>query len=169
MDDFTGSELIPLNDLKGTHPEIYEKAFQKYSGREAITQYRLPLLNCLWNDVIHLAPIHPSIVKRNIESLGGQTRPDTKWFKIPARLLQSARAIYFENDAVSKTDYSFPLARINPFIWNCYSELNEIPEHTIKYFQETISQEKRPLLFNGVQHVLCQDRIPIQGCEIIVW
>lgn len=137
-DDFKGSELIPLNELKNEHPKIFENAFKKYIGRESLTNYQLPILKCLWNDVIHLAPIHPFIVKRQIEALGGTPRLGIKWFKIPVEKLENTRSIYFQDDEVFRNDYNFKNAKITQFNVSEYCELTGVPAHTTHYFQREI-------------------------------
>ncbi len=54
-----GNILYPLNTLKEKHPEIYEQQVSKYVGREHMTQQRIPILDCLWNDVLHFSAVNP--------------------------------------------------------------------------------------------------------------
>ena len=58
-----GSILYPLNTLKGKHPDIYEQQVSKYVGREHIKEQRIPILDCLWNDVLHFSAVNPKEVK----------------------------------------------------------------------------------------------------------
>lgn len=53
-----GSYLHPLNKLRTKLPELYRREVQKYTGREHLMQQRVPLLECLWNDVLHFSPVH---------------------------------------------------------------------------------------------------------------
>jgi len=39
--------------------EIYQQAISKYEGREELLKLVIPTLNCLWNDVVFLSPLHP--------------------------------------------------------------------------------------------------------------
>lgn len=49
--DFIGEVLYSLNALKTHLPEIYETQAQRYAGSEVLMQLKVPLLDCLWNDV----------------------------------------------------------------------------------------------------------------------
>ena len=48
--------------MKDQHPAVYEEHVKKYKGRERLLRREIPLLNCLWNDVLHISPIHPQLV-----------------------------------------------------------------------------------------------------------
>ncbi|MBK8551651.1 MAG: hypothetical protein IPL53_11555 [Ignavibacteria bacterium] len=54
-----GNVLYPLNTLKEIHPDLYEQQASKYAGREHITCQIIPILNCLWNDVLHFSAVNP--------------------------------------------------------------------------------------------------------------
>ena len=51
--DFRGTTLYPLNRLRDRYPDVYEAQRAKYRGREWLLEARVPLLDVLWNDVIH--------------------------------------------------------------------------------------------------------------------
>jgi hypothetical protein len=67
--NMVGDLLIPLNQLRDKHPMTYAEHVTKYKGREKLLEKTIPLLNCLWNDVLHISPIHPQIV-RYLETRG---------------------------------------------------------------------------------------------------
>src|SRR3954469_11560600 len=58
--DLRGTILYPLNQLAGVAPDLYQQQRAKYHGREALMEQRVPQLDCLWNDVLHLSPVHPA-------------------------------------------------------------------------------------------------------------
>lgn len=72
--DLQGDTLFPLNTLKEKYPDLYKKEASKYVGREQIMQDVLPILNCLWNDVLHFSAVHPSLVKEALFE-SGRTKP----------------------------------------------------------------------------------------------
>ena len=57
-----GSELIPLNVQKKLLPEVYNEHVKKYKNREHLLEKRIPILDCLWNDVLHFSPINPQLI-----------------------------------------------------------------------------------------------------------
>ena len=63
-----GKKLIALNKLKLKNRGLYEQYIQKYydhPDRLKLLENQVPKLDCLWNDVIHLLPLHPSQCTRH--------------------------------------------------------------------------------------------------------
>ncbi len=65
-----GHTLIPLTQMHAVNPELREKYLKKYKGREEVLQQRIPLLDCLWNEVVQLLPLHPRKVRVLQKQLG---------------------------------------------------------------------------------------------------
>ncbi|MEZ4114190.1 MAG: hypothetical protein R3B65_01945 [Candidatus Paceibacterota bacterium] len=51
---------------------------------------KIPKLNCLWNDVIHMTAVHPSDLKNSLLEAGHELK-NFKWFKIPIKSLDSEK------------------------------------------------------------------------------
>lgn len=68
--DFVGPILYPLNRLKQRLPDVYARQVKKYQGREAVLKRRIPHLNCLWNDVLHFSPVHPTQCRAALQAAG---------------------------------------------------------------------------------------------------
>src|SRR5688500_14909709 len=84
--NFRGQTLYPLNRLKDFAPDLHDLQRAKYDGRENLMAERVPYLDCLWNDVLHLLPVHPAKVKELAESHGFRWR-GAAWFELdPAEL-----------------------------------------------------------------------------------
>jgi hypothetical protein len=94
-----GRILYPLNALKNKYPKIYSHEIKKYIGRGRVLSIRIPKMDCLWNDVIHLSPIHPRKVKAEIENAGFQIKK-SKWYKISVFELDrnSAKIYLYRHD-----------------------------------------------------------------------
>jgi hypothetical protein len=45
-----GETLYPLNQLRSVDPALYGRERAKYKGREAVLEFRIPLIDVLWND-----------------------------------------------------------------------------------------------------------------------
>lgn len=61
-EDMKGSSLIPLNDMMSVDTGLRDKYLEKYKGREEILDRKIPLLDCLWNDVVQLLPFRANKV-----------------------------------------------------------------------------------------------------------
>jgi hypothetical protein len=97
--DLRGSVLYPLNQLRDVYPDLYESRRQSYATREDIAALRIPPLgNCLWNDVLHLTPVHPQALKAAL-GLSGHSLPEewSRWFEVDAALLPPAATVVYEN------------------------------------------------------------------------
>ena len=49
-----GDVLYPLNTLRGLYPDVFERERGKYAGREALLELRIPILDVLCNNALHL-------------------------------------------------------------------------------------------------------------------
>jgi hypothetical protein len=52
--DVRGTQLYPLSVLKKKFPDRYAEEVKKYQGRVFVKKIKIPVLNCLWNDVMRL-------------------------------------------------------------------------------------------------------------------
>ena len=58
-DDFRGTSLLPLNALRRTHPDVYERERVKWNGRESVLEWQVPHLGVPWADTVNLSSIDP--------------------------------------------------------------------------------------------------------------
>jgi len=151
--DMQGKVLFPLNTLKDIHPNLYKKEASKYVGREQIMHHKIPFLNCLWNDVLHFSAVHPLEVKKALID-SGRTKPfDKEFFEIDPHLLTPENTIvylYKHNNMADKLKED-NFARYNPDDITQYSKM---PQETKDYYKEMLLQNKKPLLFHRIPHIL---------------
>jgi len=107
--NLVGGALYPLNHLARVHPEAAELHRAKYAGREAVTQARIPPLECLWNDVLMFSPIHPALLLEALRD-SGRIVPTQRWYEVDASLLEPERTTLFagpleRTDTFSSDDY----------------------------------------------------------------
>ncbi len=160
-----GNLLLPLNDLKFKFPDVYMEQIKKYAGRERILNRRVPILDCLWNDVLHTTAIEPSIVKDVLIKVG-LIPPNKQWFKIPiSRLDQNLLVTYWYRNWSAGDDQA-EYERFDASHMNSY---RIIPDATIEYYKSMKSEGKRPLLFHLVPHILYKGSISTDGLEVISW
>src|SRR3989344_5310930 len=92
-----GKILYPLNQLKKKYPISYRYELEKYSWRKYILKKKIPLLNCLWNDVLHFTLVHPKKIKKALKEQG--FNPQTfKVYKIPLKNLNKSQTIIYLNN-----------------------------------------------------------------------
>lgn len=164
--DFQGNIIYPLNVLKETLPNVYEREVKKYKGRENLLEIQIPPLNVLWNDVIHLAAVHPSEIKRALVEAGREDGFEMKYFQIDPALLEAEKATVYlyiqeNNDDISRED------NFKPFFLADIEDLSLMPQATKEYYRELIPIGKHPLLYHRIPHILYRGSIDITGCKVI--
>lgn len=153
--------------------EIYELAISKYVGRESLLSVVIPTLDCLWNDVIFLSPVHPHKHYKEYEEIGF-TPKNVQYYQIPIALLEGKRLtvwkwksykIYPPSDPIhdsleSYCDFDFAL----------YQEMEELPEDTKEFYRLNFDPENPTQYprFNWyrIPHILCQDPIDLSDPRI---
>ena len=52
-----GDQLLPLNLMPDTYPDLYQRHYAKYAGHEETVQRPVPPLSCTWGDVVFFSPV----------------------------------------------------------------------------------------------------------------
>lgn len=172
--DLRGTKLIPLNNLKECHPDLYEKYRKKYfdhPDRPVLLKKQIPKLDCLWNDVLHFLPLHPHHVYKALTSLGIKVKAEQQYFRIPIeKVKENKNAIYL----YSKENYRGPAETIIETeieILNVeeYRTLKDIPSDTVEYYRIEKEKGNRFGLFSHIPHLLSHGEVDINDVEIITW
>lgn len=170
--NLTGDTLYPLNKLKIYFPDIYQTQVQKYLGREKLMQYQLPLLNCLWNDVLHFSPIHPSQIRNAFLNAGLNWQP-RQWFIVNSQnsIFLQSQAIIFVNNPPLETpqwgEFKFTATDFIPFSDERLNSLTTIPIATVNYLKLAKQIGEQPFIFRHVSHILYKGSINVCDLEII--
>ena len=95
-----GNTLYPLNTLKEISKDTYAYEFHvaKYTHRKSLMEIKIPVLNCLWNDVVHCSPIDPNLHYRAFIKAGLQPVRNMEFFKIPIELLKNIEFVKYKYD-----------------------------------------------------------------------
>ncbi len=163
-----GKTLYPLNTLKHKFPKAYEKEKEKYVEREEILGRKISILNCLWNDVLHLSPIHPLKIKKELMKAG--FKPKTrKWFKINVNKLDLKKTIIFLNKYGPRTiKQEFDKKNFIKYDVKKLSQYEDIPKETKEYYSKRFKEGKGPLLrFYAAPHVFYKGNLDVGDVEII--
>lgn len=169
-----GQQLIPLNELKKSEPELYTEAIQKYNDhpeRSKLLVKQIPKLDCLWNDVLHFLPIHPSHIYEGLQTLGIRTKTNLLFYEIPVdRLSANQNVIYHYR----KENYQGPAAPIDPIEIEVFDPMNNtipnrLPTDTLHYFQEEHAKGNRFGMFPYIPHILSLGTVDISDVRIVNW
>ena len=167
VDNMQGDILYPLNQLKNIYPEAYATHLKKYEEREHLLSTKIPILDCLWNDVLHFTAIHPKILFENLEKSGFKAEELVwkRWFEVPIEALDPENTIV----CLYRRDVSIiPQARdFHRFDLNKFSEYATVPPETIEYYKQQKAEGARPLFFHRVPHILYKGIIDTTGFRII--
>jgi len=133
--DMRGDVLYPLNLLRSTHPDLYEQERDKYVGREALLELRIPVLGVLWNDAVHLSPVHPRHLAAAWRAAGLSSPVwEREFFRIPIERIGGLPCAWFATGALAINDSaakdaqpSLPLDEVTRLDPIAYRELAEPP------------------------------------------
>lgn len=159
-----GSELIPLNQMPGTMSEIRALHLSKYEGRQDILARRIPLLDCLWNDVVQLLPLHPRKIFDLQVGMGLIPEvPQYKFFKIDTHLLDPGKTVVYFKDAPGEENVTVKWLQDTDF-----DELQDIPAATVAYYRSLQGTGELPFNYQFVPHILYMDTIDISDVDQII-
>jgi hypothetical protein len=166
-----GEVLYPLNRLRTAHPDLYDRAIAKYVGREALLEVRIPLLDVLWNDTVHLAPIHPSHLAGAWRAAGLWSDIwDREFFEIPLDRIDGHPCVWFASGAFP-VDSSDQIQRSErDFTWfrsTAYRELAEVPVRHQEHLRQRSRAGRRPRPFAYIPHVLVAGLIDVAGLSVV--
>jgi hypothetical protein len=164
--DLEDNILYPLNVLRKKYPNLYEKRLSKYTGREHITQQRIPTLDCLWNDVLHFSAVHPREIKEALLQAGRNPYFTMKYYEVDPKLLEPEHTtiyLYPHDDTGNKMREenftTYDPAEIAQF--------SSIAQATKDYYKEMIGKGERPLLYHRIPHILYKGTLDITGLSIL--
>lgn len=159
----TGNELMPLNQMQATHPDLYQKNIGKYSWRKEVLERRIPLLDCLWNDVLHFSPVHPhKIFKLQLELGLIREIPPYIFYEIYTDSFEPEKTVVFFKSAPGKE------SEVVKWIEEIdLSKIQEIPQATVDYYKTLIGTGELPLNYQFVPHIFYMGNVDISQSRII--
>jgi hypothetical protein len=159
-----GTVLYPLNALKDREPEVWCREVAKYEGREHVLEKPIPPLGCLWNDVLHLATVHPSLIAAELKAVGLEP-PRNKFFELDADSLDPEQTVIFLNRRTEVSDRSDDSQWL-PFDPANLGGLTQLTEPTRRYYRESAALGQRPLLYVYLPHVLFRGLLETRGLPV---
>ena len=174
-DDFRGTRLLPLNDLRGAYPEVYDRERAKWDGRESVLEWEVPHLGVPWGDTVNLAaldPVHLVEARRRLGMPFSQLL-ERRVVRIPVTRIANQPAVVYDGrshwlnsrpgDDVPATP---PEEEFTPFDADVYEELAEVPDLHLDYLAERRDSRRLALGFVFIRHVLVAGPVDISGLPL---
>ncbi len=162
---FLGTTLYPLNRLRDIDRRRFDHQKEKYKGRESLCEWELESFDCLWNDVVHLSPIHPKDIFTALEEAGQrELKKRGPYFfaidpeRVEPRTFDPFNAIFFHSNCNGQEE-NYESTKIEKY--------STLPDATKKYYREAIARREHPLLWNFTTHVLYHGEIDVSNVPII--
>src|SRR6266542_1511690 len=146
--DMRGETLYPLNQLRSIDRALYEREKANYEGREAVLEFRIPLIDVLWNDTLHLSTIHPYHLAAAWRAVGLWTPTlERPFFQIPVERVGRYQSVWFASESfwVNNSPYEdVPLAPpLEEFRLFNLADHREPGEAPVSYYEYLRRQRQR--------------------------
>ncbi|CAN5434934.1 hypothetical protein BH10PAT3_BH10PAT3_1880 [soil metagenome] len=158
-----GTLLIPLNRMPSSMTALHNMHLKKYDGREEITKRRIPLLDCLWNDVVQFLPLHPRKVFELQVKLGLiPTIPNFKFFEIDPGMFDLDKTVVYFKSAPGEENIEVTwLKDVN------LSSLQDIPIATVEYYESLVGTGELSFNYQFIPHILYEGAVDISSSRIV--
>jgi hypothetical protein len=167
-----GDFLVPLNNMQETHPDVYAEQMKKYKGSEQMLKQKIPMLNCLWNDVLHLSSINPQIIIntwREKELYEQAKLPkEIEVYKIPIDLLDEETTICFQSLNYDFYEYTPELEKYSKFNKATFQEQTIVEPKQLEVWKNDTKAKRVMLWYSNTMHVLAKQQIDTRSCELII-
>ncbi|MDQ5912918.1 MAG: hypothetical protein QG659_340 [Patescibacteria group bacterium] len=158
-----GNTLMPLNKMSSRLDEIRKLHLSKYQGREEILQREVPLLDCLWNDVLQFLPFHPrKVFELQIELGLIPEMPHYSFYEIDAETLdQTKLAVFFKTAPGEDNTETKWFQNVD------FQSLQHVPEATVAYYKTFIGTGELPFNYQFIPHVMYRGKVDILQAGIV--
>ena len=158
-----GTKLIPLNKMLEVDSKLRDKYLEKYKGREEILGRKIPLLDCLWNDVVQLLPLHPHQLFELQKELGLIPEiPSYKYYQIDTSTLDPSQTVVYFKTAPGEENVTVKWLKDVKL-----EELQRIPEATRRYYESMVDTGEPVFNYQFVPHVAYRGAIDVASAQMI--
>ena len=173
--DFRGTHLLPLNDLRDAHPDVYDRERPKWDGRESVLEWEVPYLGVPWGDTVNLAALDPVHLVEARRRLGVPVSRllERRVVRIPVERIADQPAVVYDSRSHwlnSRPGEGVPATppddEFSPFDVDTYEELAEVPDRHLDYLAEQRDTGRPALGFVFVRHVLVAGPVDIDGLPL---
>ncbi len=164
--NLVGTQLIPLNKMKVSNPELYTILASKYQGREKLLERQIPKINCFWNDVLHFSAVCPDVIFTRFEQLGFGDFKGISWFEVPTDVVQKFPTVIYRAPLLPRENFKLTDDDIEIFDSNRWQEPLTLSEAAEEYFLKCQMDGKTPLPFQFTPHILVRGELETRGFKI---
>jgi hypothetical protein len=173
--DFRGTHLLPLNDLRDAHPDVYERERPKWDGRESVLEWEVPHLGVPWGDTVNLAALDPVLLVEARRRLGVPVSSllERRVVRIPIARIANQRAVVYNSRSHwlnSRPGEDVPATppeeEFTAFDAATYQELTDVPYLHLRYLAEQRDAGRPALGFVFIRHVLVVGPVDISGLPL---
>ena len=166
--NFRGDALYPLNRLKDAQPELYAEHARKYQGRDRLLSRRVPLLDCLWNDVLHFSPVHPEQIRDGLRAAGHEWKP-RRWFEVdPAACgFDAGNTVVYLYPARERGDFATRDEDFTAYDPALLEEMTTLPQATAAYYAEAVAAGEPIFAFHRIPHILHRGSVECNGMNVV--
>jgi hypothetical protein len=161
--NLVGTELMPLNLLRVTYPELYKTEVRKYKRRPHVPQNYIPQLDCTWGDVLFFAAVSPAVLLRTLQTCGFPSWPCMPSFEIPLARLDLKRLVVCHPSRVEKPGQDY----YTYFHASDLARYATISGTTRKYYRHCAITQERPFLYNSVVQILYAGSLDVVGLQVV--
>ena len=123
-----------------------------------IMKRKIPILNVLWNDVLHFSCLDPQKTFKAVVEIVGLRNVTRKVLKVPIEVFDPKNCVYFN----ASDD---PQDEITAFDLSTYKEMSDVTKEQKENWQELASKKAPVLLYGKTTHLLYHGTIDITGFE----
>lgn len=158
-----GHDLIPLNKMFEADRALHDQYLKKYQGRKEILERKIPILDCLWNDVVQFLPLHPKKLFERQKELGLiGSLPDYSYFEIDLDLLDPERTVVYFKTAPGEENVTVKwLQDVN------IDELQDVPPATVNYYKSMVGKNEPVFNYQFVPHILYRGNVDVSKSATI--
>jgi len=162
-EQMNGNKLIPLNQMRFSNPTLHAEYLRKYKGRQEVLQRTIPLLDCLWNDVVQFLPLHPEKVFGLQIQLGLIPKiPAYQFFEIDLAALNPDKTVVYFKTAAGEENTEIKWLRDVDI-----TTIQEIPKATLNYYQSLVDTGELPFNYQFIPHVLHKGNVDISNSPVV--
>ncbi len=161
----SGNRLYPLAQIKDIDPNLYADMMSKYQGRERVLAMVIPQLGCRWDEVLHMAAVHPHEVAGGLAEAGLQH--NFLYYEIDPATLDQAKLIVYPNiDREGNRIYHLKPEDFTTFDPSELDKWAHVPRETIDYYKKNTIEGKKVLTFRHIPHILYKGSVDITNLEL---